>query len=61
MNYSREKTRQFLVEAVYIIGFLYKIFPNEGGKGYNISLAGGTALTLFGMMQGGREGQKDLL
>ena len=30
MNYSREKSRQFLLEAVYIIGFLYNVFPNKG-------------------------------
>ena len=30
MNYSRKKSTQFLLEAVYIIGFPYNVFPNKG-------------------------------
>ena len=30
MNYSHEKSRQYLLEAVYVIGFPYNVFPNWG-------------------------------
>ena len=30
MNYSHEKSRQYLLEAVYIIGFPYNVFPSWG-------------------------------
>ena len=30
MNYSREKTRQSLLEVVYVIGFPNNVFPNKG-------------------------------
>ena len=30
MNYSHEKSRQYLLEAVYIIGFSYNVFPSWG-------------------------------
>ena len=40
MNYPREKSRQFLLEAVYIIGLPY-VF-SQLGKAYNISLADAT-------------------
>ena len=30
MKYSHEKSRQYLLEAVYVIGFRYNVFLNWG-------------------------------